>query len=437
MVRSALSILALTAALPAVAQTSALVIGTTDPAQPSVFADSYNVAQALRAAGFDEVRLMRDEPAARVTAAWERGADLVYVTGPVPATLAERLTVPGGPGAVMLDDCAFPSGASGAGLARATQAGLCDVGGLAPVLIAATPEALADPGLLVPAAWTEGAPTRFAVTPPPAASPVATVTDAVVSISPVSPVAAPATAQAVRPTLDSVGTVEDEQIAIFIAPPSAELAAQPTAAGLPRPSIIVGLIEPTPASFETVEDTPEETAVAGGEVTFDTLEARRTLRDTDPDLFETLLTGGAFDPPDVELVVALQTELKRMNCYRSTIDGDWGPGSRRSVGEYFAQIDGEAAADDAPTIDLYRQLVRKDDVACPTPVATQRPAASSGGTRTTRTTTTRSTQPARTQTTRTTTPRQTTTRTTTTRTQQPSSGGQRTIGGGSLQGVFR
>ena len=35
------------------------------------------------------------------------------------------------------------------------------------------------------------------------------------------------------------------------------------------------------------------------------------------------------------MMTQLQTELARMNCYRSRIDGDWGPGSRRSVGWSF------------------------------------------------------------------------------------------------------
>ena len=441
MLRHCVSALALCTAGAAHAQDArALVVGTTTPSDTRVFADSYNVAQALRAAGFADVDLLRDAPAAAVTSAWERGPDLVYLTGPVPPTLRERLSVAGRPGIVLIDDCPDPLDATGPGLARASAAG-CDAATLAARLLDAEPAALAELGPLLEGAWTAAPPAALALVPPPEAGPVATVADAVVSISPVAPAAPAASGIAGAAGLEAVGRT-DEQIAIFVAPPAEDQAARATAAGLPEPSIIVGRIAPTPASFETVAD-EEEVSVAGGEVAFDTLEARRELRQSNPELFETLLDGGAFDPPDVDLVVALQTELQRMGCYRSAIDGDWGPGSRRSVAEYYAQVEGQAAEGDAPTVDLYRQLLRVDDVDCPAPVVqapTRTTTASSGGggsratsTRatTTRTTTTRTTQPART----------TTTRTTTTRTQAPaaSSGGstRRTIGSGSLSGVFR
>ena len=39
--------------------------------------------------------------------------------------------------------------------------------------------------------------------------------------------------------------------------------------------------------------------------------------------------GGAF-PTEADFRAA-QTELKRLGCYASLIDGDWGPGSRRAL----------------------------------------------------------------------------------------------------------
>lgn len=39
-----------------------------------------------------------------------------------------------------------------------------------------------------------------------------------------------------------------------------------------------------------------------------------------------------------ELIVALQQELRRASCYAGAIDGDWGPGSRRAMGEFLTRV---------------------------------------------------------------------------------------------------
>ena len=36
-----------------------------------------------------------------------------------------------------------------------------------------------------------------------------------------------------------------------------------------------------------------------------------------------------------ELVLAVQEELKRIGCYRADVDGMWGPGSRKALGDYY------------------------------------------------------------------------------------------------------
>lgn len=142
-----------------------------------------------------------------------------------------------------------------------------------------------------------------------------------------------------------------------------------TPEGLPRPSIIIGRIEPGQEAVFGIETLlPESvTALAFG---WRNLEAREALRARDPALFAQLVSAGHVDPPANELAIALQTDLARMNCYRSGIDGAWGPGSRRSVGEYFDQL-GEPAPGVAATPELYRAVMIGGDVACPTPVSRQ------------------------------------------------------------------
>ncbi|MEO0691337.1 MAG: hypothetical protein AAFY90_00495 [Pseudomonadota bacterium] len=150
------------------------------------------------------------------------------------------------------------------------------------------------------------------------------------------------------------------------------LGATPVAAraavGLPQPSIIVGLIAPgqeeefgltslLPATVEQIS------------FSLDDLAAREALRENEPILFERLISEGHLDPDADQLNTVLQTELARMNCYRSGIDGAWGPGSRRSVGEYFDEIASVDWPDAAPTQELFRAIILNGDVECEVPVA--------------------------------------------------------------------
>jgi hypothetical protein len=172
-------------------------------------------------------------------------------------------------------------------------------------------------------------------------------------------------------------------------PAPAQIAALPQAEGLPEPSIIVGLFDGlTNAAFNRAAEPGE---VSSSEISYDNLVARRNLRAEDPDLFESLIVGGAFDPPEQLLGRALQSELARMGCYNAGIDGVWGGGSRSSVERYFAEIPGEIAETLEPTFGLFRQIIRKDDVVCAAPVAVAAPVRTAPA----RTTTTR--RPAATQ----------------------------------------
>lgn len=169
-------------------------------------------------------------------------------------------------------------------------------------------------------------------------------------------------------------------------------AAEAVQAGLPTPSIVLGRIEPgREADFGITSLLPETVAqMAFG---FDDIETRVAMRSDDPDMFRMLVEQGHIDPPANQLNVALQTELKRMNCYRSSIDGLWGRGSARSVGEYFGEReDGKEWPDQDPTMELFRTIIMYPDVACETPVAAApAPRATSTRSTTNRATTTRTT----------------------------------------------
>lgn len=140
------------------------------------------------------------------------------------------------------------------------------------------------------------------------------------------------------------------------------------AVGLPQPSIIVGVIAAGREEEFGLETLLPATVQQIG-FPLDDLDAREALRESDPDMFRRLIEEGHLDPEEDELNRALQIELARMNCYRSGIDGAWGPGSRRSVGEYFEQVASLDWPDAAPTNELLRTIIINGDVACPTPVA--------------------------------------------------------------------
>jgi hypothetical protein len=148
----------------------------------------------------------------------------------------------------------------------------------------------------------------------------------------------------------------------------------PGTGGLPAPSIIVGLLQPaevTEASFPAAADAdvslaPETAALSGTELSFDDPAARQSLRESNEELFISLVNSGTFDPPETELAAAVQTELQRMDCYLGAIDGAFGAGSRRALAAYYAEIDLPAPSQD-PTVEVFRQTLLRDDVTCPPP----------------------------------------------------------------------
>lgn len=144
--------------------------------------------------------------------------------------------------------------------------------------------------------------------------------------------------------------------------PAEQIVALPLVPGQPEPSIIVGTIDGVTDAALTLDDARQDESRA---LAFDDIEARRALRNGNPELFDALLAAGSFDPPDGQLAVALQTELQRMNCYTLRVDGDWGNGSRRALQAYLDRLDGVQVASLDPDVDLFRLILRNDEVTCP------------------------------------------------------------------------
>lgn len=173
-------------------------------------------------------------------------------------------------------------------------------------------------------------------------------------ISPVQTVVSPIVAGA---------EVQGEALAILAAAPAARTATArpvPGAGGLPQPSIILGE-EETLVSL-ALPDAPVAPVVQ--QLDYTDIAARTALKESDAAGYVDLIKAGAYDPPPDQLVFAVQTELARMKCYTRAIDGDWGNGSRRALQLYFDTLK-VAATTQEPTIDVFRQLLTDDAIACP------------------------------------------------------------------------
>ena len=75
--------------------------------------------------------------------------------------------------------------------------------------------------------------------------------------------------------------------------------------------------------------------------------------------------------PAITLEHRAQTELKRLGCYRQTVDGDWGPGSRKALGSYFAATR-QSQADLQPTTEVLADLFLQSGRVCRGPEAALR-----------------------------------------------------------------
>lgn len=86
---------------------------------------------------------------------------------------------------------------------------------------------------------------------------------------------------------------------------------------------------------------------------------------------ETLIVGtsgnAAEDAKATDLVRNIQTELRRLGCYRMPVDGDWGKGSIRAVTEYYRNTK-QAGLSNDPTVELLSDLFLRSGRICKQPV---------------------------------------------------------------------
>lgn len=194
----------------------------------------------------------------------------------------------------------------------------------------------------------------------------ARVTGQVVVTSPVQPVVvqtgsviSPITA-VISPILTGA-EVQGEALVILAAAPVAPANPRPVpgAGGLPQPSVVLGA---TATLASLAAPAPDQL------LDYTDFAARQALKAADAAEYDRLILAGAYDPPPEQLAIAVQTELARMNCYTRGIDGSWGNGSRRALQLYFDTLQ-VAATTQEPTAEVFRQLLQRDDVACPDVVA--------------------------------------------------------------------
>ena len=400
----------LTASSPVWAEDwSVVVIGNPSQAASSAFSDSFHMADALKSAGFANVNLYRDQSGENLATVLDAGLGardvMVYFAGDLRKNEAgtslvgsdqnasqpaldpyfSRLAQSGTQRVVLLIETCFSGKSTGVVSAPdsfdlevfVATSGDCTQPRLTDLIVDRVGEnTLQDTLAGVTIVTNTGTPI---VLNAPATPVIIASSDSgieivdqtrrdVVSILPMTMSASNTSIQSVSTAIGVAGPrTSQPATTILPAPAETQLAALPQQSGQPEPSIIVGIIAGQ-NDFDRVN--PDLPQIGTSEISYDNVEGRRALRDGNPELFASLLESGAFDPPAAEIARALQTELARMNCYRSAIDGDWGNLSSGAVDRYFAQAGGNAASRDA-VADLFRQIILKDDLRCPTPVVAQ------------------------------------------------------------------
>jgi uncharacterized caspase-like protein len=86
---------------------------------------------------------------------------------------------------------------------------------------------------------------------------------------------------------------------------------------------------------------------------------------------ETLIVGTSANETGedkaTELARSIQTELRRLGCYRTTVDGDWGKGSIRALTDYYRNTKQDIATTE-PSVGLLGDLFLRSGRICKQPV---------------------------------------------------------------------
>ncbi len=117
---------------------------------------------------------------------------------------------------------------------------------------------------------------------------------------------------------------------------------------------------------------PVASAVRSADVQVASLQSARESVVTD---LGTLIVGASTSENETvrarELARSVQTELRRLGCYRMAIDGDWGRGSARALSDYFRNTRQEPTAT-GPTVEILGELFLRSGRICTQPVAVER-----------------------------------------------------------------
>ncbi len=101
------------------------------------------------------------------------------------------------------------------------------------------------------------------------------------------------------------------------------------------------------------------------------LEPDEGARQTVVSGLETLIVGTSAnetsEEKETDLARGIQTELRRLGCYRQEVDGDWGKGSQRALGDYYRNTK-QASMNMEPSVSLLGDLFLRSGRICKQPV---------------------------------------------------------------------
>ncbi|TIT41119.1 MAG: caspase family protein, partial [Mesorhizobium sp.] len=82
-------------------------------------------------------------------------------------------------------------------------------------------------------------------------------------------------------------------------------------------------------------------------------------------------SGSPDEEKATDLARSIQTELRRLGCYRATVDGNWGKGSVRALTSYYRNTR-RIASTTEPTVELLSDLFLQSGRVCKDPVVVQK-----------------------------------------------------------------
>jgi hypothetical protein len=143
----------------------------------------------------------------------------------------------------------------------------------------------------------------------------------------------------------------DLQTAVIIVSRSVDVSAKPIAPPPKTDDMKVASI-----TSDANVDGARQSAVSGIESLIESLEGQEAER--------------------AELARKIQTELRRLGCYRMTVDGDWGKGSIRALTDYYKNTK-QAMTTTEPTVELLSDLFLRSGRICKQPVIVKKVKSSS------------------------------------------------------------